>query len=180
MIILQIYYTTLGIKKQEQDYRNNVENENKVTYRKEQTNMNYFTKELKKICDRSEYIHDPKFVGRAAMFKLPDGITGKLEFVTQGYADHYSALRLTVMNRSEGKIDCQLVDLTELLGKKKMYSGTTNPHIWVDSGEPEWYGFTPTEQDYSAMAQTADDYLYFFKDMDMSEDESEALGIDLY
>ena len=134
--------------------------------------MNFFTQELKKICDRSEYIQDPKYVGRNAVFKLPDGVTGKMEFVTRGYADHYSALKISLYNRKEGQIDCQVIDLAELLGMKKMRSGNAvAPHIWRDGTDVSWYGFTPSESDYDKMAETTDDYLSCFTDQEIIEDE---------
>lgn len=142
--------------------------------------MNFFAQELKKICDRSEYIQNPKFVGRTAVFKLTDDITGKMEFVTQGYADHYTALRLSLFNRTEGVIDNQIARLSEVIGKKNMHGSMIEPHIWTDRSESEWYGFTPTKADYSAMAETADDYLSCFADQEMSENGEENLGIDLY
>lgn len=141
--------------------------------------MNYFAQELKKICDRSGYIQSPKYVGRTAVFKLADDITGKMEFVTQGYADHYTAFKLSLFNRREGIIDSQTVRISEIIGKKTMNGQSIEPHIWTYSGESEWYGFKPTSTDYSAMAETTDDYLSCFADQEMSESEDEALGIDL-
>lgn len=63
--------------------------------------MNFFTDELKKITDRSEYIKNPKFVGKSCVFKLSNDVTGKLEFVTGIVADNYNALRLKLFNKSE-------------------------------------------------------------------------------
>lgn len=142
--------------------------------------MNFFAQELKKICDRSEYIQNPKFVGRTAVFRLTGEITGKMEFVTQGHADHYSALKLSLFNRTDGIIDNQAVKLSEIIGKKNMHGSMIGPHIWTDCGESDWYGFTPTKADYSAMAETTDDYLSCFADQEISETEEEGLGIDLY
>ena len=61
--------------------------------------MNFFTQELQKITDRSEYIQKPKFVGQSCVFKLSDDVTGKLEFVTGIVANHYNALRLKLFNK---------------------------------------------------------------------------------
>ena len=134
--------------------------------------MNFFAQELKKICDHSENIQNPKYVGRAAVFRLPDGVTGKIEFVTRGYADHYSALKISLFNRKKGQIDCQVIDLVELLGMKKMRSeNSVSPHIWRDGSDVSWYGFTQTESDYDKMAETADDYLSCFTDQEINEDE---------
>lgn len=135
--------------------------------------MNYFTQELEKICKKSEYINSPKYVGRACIFRLSDEITGKMEFVTRGHADHYSALKLSLFNRREGQIDSQFIGLTELLGMKTMRSGeNVAPHIWGCGCDISWYGFTPCASDYSAMAQTADDYLSCFADLERTENEA--------
>lgn len=143
--------------------------------------MNFFEQELRKVCALSEIIQKPKFVGRACVFRLTDDITGKMEFVERGHADHFTAMRLSLFNRREGQIDCQIIDLTELLGVKQFRSGNTvNPYIWRYGNDVEWYGFTPNGHDYTAMAETADDYLSCFTDQDMSESEDEALDINLY
>lgn len=139
--------------------------------------MNFFAQELKKICDRNDYIHDPKFVGRTAVFRLTGDITGKMEFVTQGHADHYSALKLSLFNRTEGVIDNQIARLSEIIGEKNMHGTMINPHIWQDGNSIAWYGFTPTNADYSAMSETVDNYLSCFADQEISE--SEDPGIEL-
>lgn len=142
--------------------------------------MNFFEQELRKVCSLSEYIDRPKFVGRSCVFRLSDDITGKMEFVERGHADHFTAMKLSLFNRREGQIDCQVIDLTELLGRKAMRSGeTVNPHIWRYGNDVSWYGFTPTGHDYTAMAESADNYLSCFSDQEQTESEDEALSIDL-
>ena len=92
--------------------------------------MNFFTDELKKITDRSEYIHNPKFVGKSCVFRLSDDVTGKLEFVTGIVANHYNSLRLKLFNQSEGPIDTQLMGIGDIIGNKKIYSNIQSPYIW--------------------------------------------------
>ena len=130
--------------------------------------MNFFTSELKKIADRCEFIGDAKYVGRACVFRLSDDVTGKMEFMTEGIADHYSALKLTLFNRKEGVIDTQKIKLEDVIGKINVGGDMRNPHIWV-YGQPEWYGFKPTNANYDAMAQAADDYLEMFAEPQMGE-----------
>ena len=137
--------------------------------------MTFFAQELKKIADRSELICDPKYVGRVCMFRLSDDITGKMEFATEGVQGNYSALKITLFNRKEGVIDTQKTSLVDIIGMKPLpgnkqdaFRSTTQPHIWV-YGKDEWYGFTPTDADYSAMAQSADDYIGMFADLEQDE-----------
>ncbi len=139
--------------------------------------MNFFEQELRKVCAKSEYIDRPKFVGRACLFRLTNETIGKLEFVPQKITDHFDALRVSVISRTEGQIDSQIVNLTELIGKKPHYDSMVEPHIWLDNGKPRWFGFTPTANDYTAMAESADDYLSCFADQEITEDEG--LTIDL-
>lgn len=141
--------------------------------------MNFFEQELRKVCALSEYIEHPKFVGRACLFRLTDETIGKLEFITQKISGQFNALRVSVISRTEGQIDSQVINLTELLGKKQHYGSMVEPHIWSDNGRPRWFGFTPNGYDYTAMAESADDYLSCFSDQEQTESEDEALSIDL-
>ena len=112
--------------------------------------MNFFTDELKKITDRSEYILKPKFVGQSCVFRLSDDVTGKLEFVTGIVANHYNALRLKLFNKSEGPIDTQLMGIGDMIGNKMIYANVQSPYIWKNGNEVNWYGYKLTDNDYSA------------------------------
>ena len=128
--------------------------------------MNFFTKELKKIAAGCENIHQPKFIGRECVGRLTNDITVKLSFDTQGYADHYSALKIKLMNRHEGQIDLQILRFGELWGQKN------NPHVWTDCGETSWWGFTPAAEQYQLLSAEIDDYLSCFTDLEQEEAES--------
>mgnify|MGYP007069967030 CR=1 FL=1 len=129
----------------------------------------FFAQELKKIADRCEFVGDARYVGKACVFRLSEDVTGKMEFATEGVAQEYSALKITLFNRKEGVIDTQKTTLGDIIGRKNIYGNKKSPYIWsVDS--PDWYGYKPTNADYDAMAQTADDYLEMFAEPQMSED----------
>lgn len=125
--------------------------------------MNFFTQELKKIADRCEFIDDPKYVGKTCVFRLTDDVTGKMEFMTEGITDHYSALRLALLNRKEGVVDTQWIKLVDVIGKINVGAYVISPHIWIDT-DPEWYGLKPTVAHYNTLAQTVDGYLEMFAD----------------
>ena len=141
--------------------------------------MNFFTDERKKITDRSEYIHNPKFVGQSCVFRLSDDVTGKLEFITGIVANHYNSLRLKLFNKSEGPIDTQLMGIGDIIGNKKIYSNIQSPYIWKDGNNVDWYGYKPNDSDYSAMSETVDDYLSCFAEQELTESEDEELNISL-
>lgn len=141
--------------------------------------MNFFTDELKKITDRSEYIQKPKFVGQSCVFRLSDDVTGKLEFVTGIIADNYNSLRLKLFNKTEGLIDTQLIRISDIIGNKRFNNDSLVPHIWKYGNEVEWYAYKPTNSDYSTMSQTVDDYLSCFAEQELTESEDEELSISL-
>ena len=141
--------------------------------------MNFFTDELKKITDRSEYIQNPKFVGQSCVFRLSDDVTGKLEFITGIVANHYNSLRMKLFNKSEGPIDTQLMGIGDIIGNKKIYSNIQSPYIWKDGNNVDWYGYKPTDSDYSAMSETVVDYLSCFAEQELTESEDEELNISL-
>jgi hypothetical protein len=126
--------------------------------------MTFFEKELRKIAAECEYIQSPKYVGKVCMFRLNSEVTGKLEFITKGYADHYSALKLSLFNRNNGLIDCQVIDHGDIMGFKEIYTNICSPYIWKDDQKADWYGYRPTESDYRAMSRAVDDYLSCFAD----------------
>ena len=135
--------------------------------------MNYFEQELRKIVEHCEYIRNPKCVGRACVGRLDDDIVVKMEFESTMIRDKYNALRVTLMNRSEGKIDTQLIRFNELWGVKHIRGNDIEPHIWKYNDEVSWYCYTPTAAELKALSQLVDDYLEcfaepVFEEMEMS------------
>ena len=128
--------------------------------------MNFFTKELQKIVAGCKNIHQPKFVGRECVGRLNDDITIKLSFDSQGYAGHYSALKIRLINRHEGELDSQILRFGEL------WENRNSPHAWDDGGNPRWYGFTPTKEQYRALSSEINDYLDCFIEPEQEENQS--------
>ena len=63
---------------------------------------NFFEQELRKLFADGSVIHDPVFVGRACLGGLDRSRQVRAEFVTLGHADHYAALRLTLLGNDQG------------------------------------------------------------------------------
>lgn len=139
--------------------------------------MNFFAQEIKKITDRSEYIQNPKFVGQSCVFRLSDDVTGKLEFVTQGVADNYNALKLTLLNKREGPIDVQVMNIADVIGLKKMLGEARSPYIWKYGNDIDWYSYHPNDNDYSVMSETVDEYLSCFAEQELTEDEELSISL---
>lgn len=134
--------------------------------------MTFFEQELRKIADNSQYIQNPKFVGRACVFRLTNDITAKMSIDTMNIHDHYEVLRIKLINRHEGDIDTIGIRFADVWGNIKTRAGTISPHAWTDMGGTEWYGFTPTSQQYSQLSESVDEYLECFAEPteDMAED----------
>ena len=80
--------------------------------------MNFFEGELRKLFGDGRTISAPSFAGRACLGTLGKDLRVRAEFVTTGVADHYNALKIKVMNRTEGEVDRLLVQFRDVWGKK--------------------------------------------------------------
>lgn len=129
--------------------------------------MNYFVQELNKIAAQSAAAGNAAFAGRACFVTLAPDLRARLEFVTMGYADHYEALKMTVLNRRDGPVDSLTIRFADLFGKKKVSNPNFRdglvPYIWTCDGKHEWYVYHPTKADYKELATAVDEYLQVFQ-----------------
>ena len=92
------------------------------------------------------------YAGRSAYIQLDPDLRARLEFVSLNIAGQYNALKLTILNRTEGAVDVNILRFGDLLGKKKVsnpnFSDGILPHLWDDYGKVDWYVYQPTQADY--------------------------------
>ena len=135
--------------------------------------MTFFEQELRKIVG-AEY-PDATFVGRACYVRLDEMNRAKIQFVTTGIANQYSALRLTVLNRQEGDVDNLLLRFSDLFGKKMVnnpnFRDGVIPHIWDDYGKVDWYVYHPNSRDYQNLTDAVSDYLEVFQEQSQTADQ---------
>ena len=122
--------------------------------------MTFYEQELRKLFADGTVIGSPKFTGRACLGTLGKDLRVRVQFVTSGYADHYDAISVTVLNRTDGVVDKLRLRLKDILGIKQVpgnpnFRNGVSPHIWEDG---------PTAADYSAMRQAVSEYLDVFRD----------------
>ena len=104
---------------------------------------NFFEQELRKLFADGAVIHDPVFVGRACLGGLDRNRQVRAEFVTLGHADHYAALRLTLLDSNQGVVDKLTLRFKDVWGKQKIPNNPylrdgVDPHIWVDGDRIDW------------------------------------------
>ena len=118
--------------------------------------MNFFETELKKMTAKVAAMKNPKLVGSACIARLTDTTTVKVEFARCIEADRRYGILITVLNRTEGKIDSLTVQFADLWSQKE------RPYGWTAYNDPKWYGYHPTTADYTKTAKAISDYLENF------------------
>ena len=109
-------------------------------------------------------VENPVFAGRACYLDLGGDNRAKLIFTTMGHADHYEALKVTVLNRMDGEVDALVFRFGDIWGAKPVrnpnFPSGVKPHIWSDGGSHDWYIYLPTDADFRQLAAAviADDY----------------------
>ncbi len=130
---------------------------------------NFFERELGRVFGDGQVIRDPTYSGRACLGTLGRDLRVRAQFISTHISGEYNALKLTVLNRTDGPVDTLVLKLKDLLGKKPVpgnpnfRSGVT-PHIWEDYGKFEWYAYRPTDADYETIRQAASQYLNVFRE----------------
>jgi len=82
--------------------------------------MNFFEQELRKLVGQSNALSDPRYIGRACYGRVSDNIRAKLGFITMGTYEKYEALKTTLINNTEGEIDCNIIRFLDVWGVKKL------------------------------------------------------------
>lgn len=129
----------------------------------------FFEQELRKLFGDGAVMDEPSYSGRACFGTLGKDLRVRAQFISTGIADHYDALRVTVLNRTDGPVDTLVLKLKDLLGKRPV-PGNPNfrngvfPYIWVDNGKADWYAYRPTITDYQKIKDAVGDYLDVFRE----------------
>ena len=69
--------------------------------------MTIFEKELRNMFGSSEQFKERAYSGKSMVAKLDDDLRVKMSFVTLGVSSEYPALRVKVINRTEGEVDSE-------------------------------------------------------------------------
>jgi hypothetical protein len=138
--------------------------------------MNFFEQELRKLTGLCTGLQNPVFAGRSCYGDLGGDNRVKLQFVTLGHADHYEALKATVLNRAEGEVDTLLFRFDDMWGKKQVSNPNFRegviPYIWTSDRESDWYVYRPTDADFRQLAQAVSAYIGVFADRSLASEKT--------
>lgn len=131
--------------------------------------MNFFEKELYKIIHPA--YPDATYVGRCCYVNLGGVLRAKIRFDECGYADHYSSLKISILNTNNTKkciVDNLVIWFKDALGRKKVsnpnFSEGIIPYIWEDGDSVDWYVYQPDYEDYMKLRESVIAYLGVFKE----------------
>ena len=131
--------------------------------------MTVYEQELRKLFEHSNLVDRPQFSGRVCVGDLGKDLRVRAEFLSTHISSQYDAIRLTVLNRTEGVVDRTLLRFQDVWGKKQVpnnpnFRSGVIPHLWDDYGKVEWYAYHPTAADYDALRQSIGQYLSMFRE----------------
>lgn len=142
--------------------------------------MTFFEQELQKVFGKDMGLSDIRIVGNACYGSLSADIRMKAYFDIDRVADNYVMLRIKMVNRREGMIDCVSLRFSDLLGKKKVnnpnFRDGIYPHIWKDGSNVKWYVYQPDAADYRKISQAAGDYLDVFRESAQEMQMGQTMG----
>ena len=129
----------------------------------------FFEQELWHLFGDGKTFDNPACSGRACLGTLGRDLRVRAQFISTHISGEYNALKLTVLNRTDGPVDTLVLKLKDLLGKKSVpgnpnFREGVSPHIWDNYGKQEWYAYHPTAADYEVIRQAAKQYLDVFRD----------------
>ena len=129
---------------------------------------NIFESELRKLFEDDKLIETPQFVGRECVGSLGGELRVRAQIIHTCVSGNYDALKLTVLNRTEGPVDTITLDFLDIWGRKPVpnnpnFPDGVAPHIWEYNGKYEWYAYTPNASDYRKLRETAKSYLDTFR-----------------
>ena len=138
--------------------------------------MNYFEQELCRLFGNDAAISGKRFVGRAFFGKLTENLRVRVNFVTMGRADHYEALKATVIKRNDGPVDTLTLSFSDLLGRKSVnnpnFREGISPYIWKYGDKIEWYVYKPTKADYDQISEALNNYFDVLREPKLEMEQS--------
>lgn len=142
--------------------------------------MNFYEQEMRQMFQGKPLFQDAKFTGRTMLAKLDDDLRVKFQFVFTHIADHYDAIRATVINRTDGEVDKETFKFADAIGKINFRGMTIDPYIWQYHDDISWYGFKISNQQRAAIAETVVSYLSMYRAEELAVPTQDQTPLYLY
>lgn len=132
-----------------------------------------FQNELNKIFGNDSVFDNTRFVGRACYGSLGADLKASAQFVSLHISNQYDALKINIINRTEGAVDSVTIRFKELWGNKftnnPNFREGVSPHLWLDGDKLEWYVYTPTNTDFEELREAVSEYTELFREQTMEQ-----------
>ena len=129
--------------------------------------MGFFENEMRCIFGDRDWITEKKYTGKTMLGRLDDNLLVKASFITTEVADHYDALKVKIINRNDGEVDCQVFRFGDIIGTIPTACGKIPPYMWTYHGEPSWY-VPVSEEQKESIAETVTDYISMYSEQGLS------------
>ncbi|OQB13453.1 MAG: hypothetical protein BWY15_01750 [Firmicutes bacterium ADurb.Bin193] len=134
-----------------------------------------FQNELNKIFGNDSVFDNTRFVGRACYGSLGADLKASAQFVSLHISSQYDALKINIINRTEGAVDSVTIRFKELWGNKftnnPNFREGVSPHLWLDGDKLEWYVYTPTNTDFEELREAVSEYTELFREQTMEQQQ---------
>ena len=116
---------------------------------------NFYEEQLKKMFATNSVLTNMVFCDKVAIGRIDNDLRAKIEFISTAISGQYNALKLSIINRKDGVVDCKVFKFYEVIGVKNNVS----PHVWDSDGESRWYIYTPSMSELMSIATKVNDYI---------------------
>jgi hypothetical protein len=128
---------------------------------KEDKIMSIFSELLQKVA--GDLVTNPVIQNKTLIGTIDADLRAKITIDDRSCRDNYDTIRISIINRVEGKVDTHDIPFETLWGIKKIRPGfTVSPHIWVYKTE-EWYAWEPDNSDLKVLHDAIKSYIDVFR-----------------
>lgn len=98
--------------------------------------MNFFEQQMRSMFSDKEILTDAQFVGRTMIAKIDDDLRVKAQFIHTLVSKQYDAIRVRIINRTEGEVDTETMLFADIIGLK---DGKVKPYMWECDNKGRWH-----------------------------------------
>ncbi len=111
---------------------------------------------MKRMFGDSDFLSaDTKFFDKTMVSPIGQGLVAKVEIETGKSPMKYDRLKLTIISKTKGIIDCQEFKFKDIFGVESWQS----PYLVDGSDKVYWSDHNPTIEDYEKAKETVENYI---------------------